>query len=177
MFINFIYARKYFKFLIFIFVLYGCDQSDNAHSKVIYKSSSAITIEPAGPRQFCPYIENIIKQEELWVTNDSKWKSYTPSSASKVVSFIGAQWAGVKVGKIICLYQTNEAVAFPLAIEQINSQSILEPSEFGWSALTKSHKFCKSASIADCPFNAELQKDNSNVYKGIEYNPSANQEE
>ncbi|CAL7961997.1 conserved exported hypothetical protein [Gammaproteobacteria bacterium] len=138
----------------------------NSNNTEVAASTSAV-------RLFCPQVETLIKQKEFWITQDNKWKNYTPSTATKVTSFLGAQWSGIKIGKIICLYQTNEAVGFPLAVEQMSSQAILEPSGGGWSALTGNHRFCKSASIADCYFSPEPQRDTSNIYKDIEYNPKA----
>jgi hypothetical protein len=125
------------------------------------------------PMQFCPKSEDLFKQEVYWATKDDKWKSYTSSSADKVINFIGAQWAGIRVGKIICLYQTNEAVAFPLAIERVMSQGVSEPSGLGWSAEANNFRLCKSASIADCGFYYEPPRDTSNIYNEIKYNPKA----
>ncbi|MEI8054751.1 MAG: T4SS-associated protein EirA [bacterium] len=145
-------------------------------SIVLIFFTAAIAATPnnvATAKLFCPQAEDLIKEKEFWVTRDGKWKNYTPSTATKVTSFLGAQWSGIKIGKIICLYQTNEAVGFPLAVEQMSSQAILEPSGSGWSALTGNRRFCKSASIADCYFLPEPQRDTSNIYKEIEYNPKA----
>ena len=123
------------------------------------------------PAMFCPDPESLVKDSVKWVSQDRKWASYTPSSATKVVSYLGAQWIGVKVGKIICLYQSNEAVSFPVALEQTRSLSIVEPKSMAWSALVGNLRFCKSASVADCPFFLEPPKDISNIYKEIEYAP------
>jgi len=125
----------------------------------------------AQPAKFCPQPEGLIKDGVKWVTADRKWENYTPSSATKILNFLGAQWVGVKVGKIICLYQTNEAVAFPVALEQTRSLLALEPKNLAWSALVVNRKFCKSASVADCPYFLEAPKDISNIYKEIEYAP------
>ncbi len=121
----------------------------------------------------CPEPEALVKQELKWTTRDKKWENYTPSSATRVLNFIGAQWLGIKVGKVICLYQTDEEVAFPLALEQTRAQSILEPQGFGWSSLIGSHKLCKSASIADCPYFVEPPRNPSNIYDEIKYAPAA----
>lgn len=124
--------------------------------------------------QACPQPEELINQAGTWITKNGRWKCYTPSTASKVTSFLGAQWAGIKVGKIICLYQTNEAVGFPLAVEQVSSKSILEPSGVGWSASTSDRRYCKSVNVADCSFVEAPERDTSDIYKEIEYNPRLN---
>lgn len=121
--------------------------------------------------QYCPKSEELFKQKEYWTTKDGKWRNYTPSSANNIINFTGAQWAGIHVGKIICFYQTNEAVSFPLAVEQVTSQGTNEPSGLGWSSSSGNYRFCKSANIADCGFYYEEAKDMGNLYNEIKYNP------
>jgi hypothetical protein len=145
-------------------------KASNITTEEIVKNTAT---KPVQITKFCPQIEELTKKGDFWVTTDNKWKNFTPSSATKVLNFLGAQWVGIKVGKIICLYQTNEAVAFPLSLEQLISQPIPEPSKLGWSALVDNRKFCKSTNVADCPYLAEPQQDNRNIYKEIEYNPSS----
>lgn len=122
--------------------------------------------------QLCPKAEDLIKKDFHWISRDGKWENYTPSSATKILNFVGAQWIGVKYGKIICLYKTNEAVAFPVALEQTRSQLVMEPHGGGWSALVqKNLKLCQSTNIHDCAYSFEAPKDISNVYKEIDYAP------
>ena len=135
---------------------------------------SATVAAPQQQAQFCPQPEKLIKEDVKWTTEDKKWENYTPSSATKILGFIGAQWAGIKVGTIICLYQTNEAVSFPVALEQTRSQLILEPRSAGWSALVGNRRFCKSANTVDCAYLIEPPKDTSNIYEEIKYAPKAN---
>jgi hypothetical protein len=176
-----IYRYSFLGIIMIFFTISGCKQSENDFTHSTAPQVVDNVTEPSdmvqGPfiKQFCPQTEDLIKQETFWITKDqrNRWKSYTPSTASKVQGFLGAQWAGIKIGKIICLYQTNEAVTFPLAVEQVSSQSMLEPSGGGWSALTKNHRFCKSTSVVDCSFSPEPQRDNSNIYKDIGYNPKS----
>lgn len=127
--------------------------------------------------QSCPLPVELVKKGMYWVvedkvTKDEKWKSFTSSSATKVLSFNGAQWRGIKVGSITCLYITDEAVSYPLALEQKISRSILEPISNEWSALVNNIRMCKSSSVADCKYFVQPPKDISNIYKEIEYAPS-----
>lgn len=125
------------------------------------------------PLMTCPSLTSITKKGLIWTSQDGKWENYTPSSASKIINFVGAQWLGIKVGKIICLYQTDEEVSFPLALEQTKAQLILEPKGYGWSSLIENYKLCKSANISDCPYSVEPPKDISNLYDEIGYTPSS----
>jgi len=120
---------------------------------------------------YCPAVEELIKVDTKWITKDEKWENNTPSSANRIVSFVGAQWVGVKYGQIICLYKTDEAVTFPFPLEQISSQLILEPTGGGWGALVGNRRFCKSANTADCPYAVKQQENPKDVYEKIKYAP------
>ena len=123
--------------------------------------------------QLCPPVRSLVKTGLGWSTSDQKWEFNGSSSATKVLNFIGAQWIGVKVGKIICLYQTDEEVKFPLALEQKIASLIPEPTGGGWSALINhNHKLCKSLSIADCPYVVELPSKVEDIYQEIKYLPN-----
>lgn len=161
----------------------GCNQSEDPIERLILqalkrKKDTSIPAtsneleHPNQPPKFCPKPEELIKNDKQWTTPDNNWKNFTPSASSKVINFIGAQWVGVKIGKVICLYQTDEAVSFPLALERLGAESAFEPVGSGWSALINNRKFCKSANIADCVYFTEQPKDIDNIYKEIEYNPS-----
>jgi hypothetical protein len=76
---------------------------------------------------------------------------------------------GITVGKIICLYQGKNSFDFPVALEQVKSQIIFEPSGPHWSALVNNRKFCKSTNIIDCPFSAKPEEKIGNVYETIKY--------
>lgn len=166
------------KNVFYLFILTaGCigiasAQSSNAVKNIQLPKQAEVQIKKP-QAQFCPNSEDLFKQGVYWATKDGKWRNYTPSSADKIINFIGAQWAGIRIGKVICLYQTNEAVAFPLAVEQVTSQGASEPSGLGWSSSSGNHRFCKSASIADCGFYYEVPKDLGNLYDEIKYNPRA----
>jgi hypothetical protein len=120
---------------------------------------------------YCPGPHVLVKQGLRWVSQDGRWETHTPSSATEILNFIGAQWLGIKVGKIICLYQTNEEVSFPLALEQTRAQAILEPREAGWGPLISNHRLCKSASIADCPYYIEPPREVGDIFEEIRYAP------
>lgn len=122
---------------------------------------------------YCPDPQTLVKQNLKWASKDDRWESDTASSATEILNFAGAQWVGIKIGKIICLYQTNEAASFPLALEQVKSQAILEPHEAGWSSLINNRRLCKSASVADCPYFIEPPRDVSNIYDEIKYAPAS----
>lgn len=124
--------------------------------------------------QFCPFAKELTKQDLSWVVG-STWKSYNESFVTKIKSFVGAQWIGIRVGKIICLYQGDKSFDFPIALELVKSRIIDEPAGAYWSALVNNHKFCQSSNVFDCPFYVQKPKDTKEIYKDIEYQPRTNQ--
>lgn len=125
--------------------------------------------EQAKNLSHCPNIEDIAKSGTSWETTDGKWKSFSESTSTKIKSFIGAQWVGLKVGKIICLYQPEEELSFPIAMEQVHSEIVLEPTGPNWSALVTDRRLCKSINIEDCSYYLQPPPDTSDIYKGLEY--------
>lgn len=63
--------------------------------------------------QFCPEPGQLTKEDNQWISKDNRWKSYTPSSANKISSFLGAQWIGIKVGKISVYIKPMKRCRFP----------------------------------------------------------------
>ena len=136
----------------------------------VVRSTTETSISSSSlPHNYCPAANKLQKEQLIWQTNDQRWRSYTPSTATKVVNFTGAQWVGVKIGKIICLYQTDEEVAFPLALEPTQNQSVLEPNGNGWSSLIENRKLCKSANPADCPYQIQDNAPATDLYSEIKY--------
>lgn len=132
--------------------------------------SPAQTAKP----QYCPLAKELTKQDLIWTVGDT-WKSYSESFVNKIGSFVGAQWVGIRVGKIICLYKGENSFDFPIALEQVKSKIITEPSGAYWSALVNNHKFCQSANVFDCPYYVQIAEDITQIYKAIEYKPQAPQ--
>ncbi|MCK9583271.1 MAG: T4SS-associated protein EirA [Endomicrobiales bacterium] len=137
------------------------------NAPAITNNGSDFKIPPE--ERICPESSALVRDGLWWSANNKTWKSYTQSFAKNIKDFIGAQWAGVVVGKIICLYSGDVATEFPVALEQVTSLPVLEPKGVGWSALTDGHKFCKSSNIADCKFMVQPEENVTDVYKQIEY--------
>lgn len=132
-------------------------------------TADAIDSTQSTPLLNCPSVDELVKDDLWWSARNGAWKCYTQSFTTRIKSFIGAQWTGIKVGKVICLYIGDEAVAFPVALEQVHSQPILEPLSSSWSAPISNYKLCKSSNVADCGFQTQPAPDSSNIYDQIKY--------
>lgn len=122
----------------------------------------------------CPQVSELERDGLYWVSHDKNWKCFSESTAKKIDKFIGAQWVGLKVGKIICLYQTEE---FTVAMEQVHSDLALEPNTNNtrvgnWSSLIKNSSdmhLCQSVNVADCAFYIKMPPTITDIYKQIQY--------
>ena len=117
----------------------------------------------------CPDASELVRDGFWWTARNGTWKNFNQSFSQKITSFIGAQWNGVKVGKITCLYSPEGGDNFPVALEEVKTEIALEPKSSNWSALIGSRKLCKSANVADCSYYIEEQLTSGDVYKGIGY--------
>lgn len=118
---------------------------------------------------YCPNITDLTKIGLIWITTDGKWRSREQSFAKTVENFQGAQWFGVIVGQVICLYKGKESFDFPIALEPIKTTIIPEPNGTNWSSKSTDYKSCQSGVIANCPFFVKQELGEKNVYEEIKY--------
>lgn len=85
----------------------------------------------------------------LWSTPQGDWKSYAPSFSKHANVFLGAQWQGVKVGNLFCLYQ-GDAMTFTISMQFY--ALVEEPNAGKWEANVNGIRNCHSAQAADCAF-------------------------
>ena len=110
---------------------------------------------------YCPRQSELFKKDQFWYGPNS-WRDYSPSFASHINNFAGAQWVGVNIGKIICLYKGLEVNDFPIAVERDNLMK--KPVGTNWKADVSGYQICKSDRVEDCPFFPETAKSNENIY-------------
>lgn len=125
-------------------------------------------------RVLCPEPSRIVKQGTTWHSQDQKWASHTPSTASQVLSFIGTQWNGkAGRGQVVCIYRTNENAAFTLNLEATSAMVVVEPErEANWSArINNSYRLCRSVNPADCGFIQEkpITKTQQDIFEDIKW--------
>lgn len=171
-----IYSKCFFGALVVFYGTFSLSLSQSVVAAPAAVATAPIKTQVNNdlPPRFCPQPGELVKNniDLKWTTKDNKWTSYTPSAAIKILGFLGAQWVGIKVGEVICLYQTDEAAAFTLELQQVKVQSILEPKGAGWSSAIGNRRICKSVNVADCRYLIEPPKDTSNVYDEIKYAPN-----
>lgn len=117
---------------------------------------------------YCPAPKELSKIGLWWKVGDI-WKSYSESFAEHIQTFSGAQWIGVKVGKIVCIYKGQEAFTFPVALETAHPVLVPAPTGQNWITTKEGYKQCFSNDVKDCPFTQKKAADITNIYEQIKY--------
>ena len=116
---------------------------------------------------FCPAISELQYSSftNYW-SAEGGWRSAEKSFSSEMAIFVGAQWRGTNVGRIACIYKSNNAGEFPIQIsrdtlvlspsELKDRSGMLDPSTPIWvpDAKRRATYNCSPAtgSVCDCPF-------------------------
>jgi len=146
------------------------------------------TARAAETTVYCPLISAIQKNnaDGNWYaqTAAGSWKSYHISFGNQLTGFLGAQWIGVNVGQVACIYQaaqqftaqgtpTSQAV---LPIHLIFHHMVLQPSIGKWQQYQKTETYnCAPQTQADlpfdqsnCPFTVKPKKPKGNFDNEVE---------
>jgi hypothetical protein len=124
--------------------------------------------QPKEELLYCPKPEELTRSGPWWRAGEV-WKSYNQSFVEHIQEFSGAQWIGVKVGKIICLYKGAEKLTFPVALETVHPVLVPMPTGDNWTTTKEGYKQCISDDVMDCPFTQQKPEEISDVYKQIQY--------
>lgn len=118
-------------------------------------------------KQYCPAAEALTLSQDLWWTAPGDWKSDSQSFVAEIDRFIGAQWSGINIGKVICLYTGKGKANFPVAL--IRESLVPEPTGNLWSPNIQGQRNCQTNDVTDCPFLTETaKKTGQDVYKELE---------
>src|SRR3989338_8834407 len=101
--------------------------------------------------RICPPASALHKNPKtlMWSAKGG-WKSYQKSLAEHIDGFVGAQWQGVAVGQVSCIYKPANSYAFQISL--FFNTITLEPSGNLWTKNLGGYRNCVSANLADCPF-------------------------
>ena len=124
--------------------------------------------QPTGIQAICPAPDTLTKDSKtmLW-SAPGGWKSYQTSFAMKIRSFLGAQWDGVAVGQVVCLYQPSDQFAF--AIQLFYDKIVFEPKNKPWSNNLKGYRNCTSHHLKDCSFVIRVKpKEDADIYQSLQ---------
>jgi|GEM_PF-2927343 len=129
---------------------------------------AAVQLPGISQAKYCPLAKELTKANMHWQVG-RRWQSYSDSFSSGIRDFIGAQWYGVRLGKIICLYRGDVEFEFSVALEQRANIVVKEPTGQHWSGLVDDRKFCSSTNVFDCPFFSVVTESTTDAYEEIKY--------
>lgn len=137
-------------------------------------SASTPTTLPSG-FMLCPKISELHKDPKMiWMANGG-WKSFSPSFSTQIGQFLGAQWQGVNVGTVSCIYKGTEQMAFPIVLQYNNL--VFAPSGGKWGPNLGGYINCKSTARADCAFKPQVENKPGNIYQQVDQLKQSGQQE
>ena len=139
---------------------YASQQAPNAAVAPTAQKTDAI---PPGYVE-CPKPSAIHKnpQKQTWSAQGG-WRSYETSFAMDVGKFLGAQWEGVNLGYISCIYQPNEKLTFPIILHY--NRLTYTPVGGKWGNDLGGYIDCKSTQSKDCIFEPRPTPKAGNIYE------------
>lgn len=118
--------------------------------------------------EYCPSPTTLVKKDLYW-SAPGGWVSYGESFDDKITQFTKAEWIGINVGKIVCVYKGNERLAFPIALEQKRPHLSPSPTGPNWSKDLGGRKECVSDQVANCPFQLIKAQAPKDIYKDLDF--------
>lgn len=111
-------------------------------------ASSVVTTK----KLYCPPISKLMKKDMFWGAPGG-WRSYSQSFVSTIDSFAGAQWVGINLGKMLCVYKGKQTFEFPVVLQ--NDALTPTPEGGKWVVKAGGYNNCLSGDTLDCPFKFE----------------------
>jgi hypothetical protein len=117
---------------------------------------------------YCPQPSQLIKSGLYWGTVVGGWKSYSESFDQRIASFVGAQWVGINVGKMICIYKGNLAMSFTIPLQNDTLSQV--PTGGLWGKDLGGYRNCHSTNVQDCPFVVKTETVNmQQIYRSLDF--------
>ena len=119
---------------------------------------------PATITVYCPDAASLVKDPKklTWATPDNQWQSFDISFEKKLTQFIGAQWHGVGLGQIFCLYRGEDKDSFPvlLAFHAL----ALVPRSDSWGTDMGGYRNCTTDKQSECGFEVRTRPQQVDIY-------------
>lgn len=137
----------------------------NPSSPIVTQEGAATT--KTTKKLYCPEVTKLMKKDMFWGAPGG-WKSYSQSFVDAIESFSGAQWVGVNVGKMLCVYRGKQSFEFPVVLQNDTLTPVPEGQK--WIKQSGGYINCLSGDVLDCPFKfEETTTDINNVAKELDF--------
>lgn len=81
--------------------------------------------------EMCPDIHMLSRQHLIWGAPGG-WVSQDRSLTANIQTFRGAQWQGIRLGKVICIYGGTQGQDFTVVLQQTTDQLVPVPHGKSW---------------------------------------------
>lgn len=113
---------------------------------------------------YCPEPSALVKNDKaMTFAAKGGWKSYERSFVTEVDTFKGAQWQGINVGQVMCVYTGKPAGTFPIYL-YFDHLSVT-PSKGNWVTQKGHYSNCGSTSRSECPITVQRTPKQQNIYE------------
>lgn len=115
----------------------------------------------------CPSIAKIYhSQQNHWGTSDAAFRSLDTSFSHHLKTFLGAQWQGINVGYVLCIYKPVEPDLFKVTL--LYGPLTLQPTDKNWQKNKEGNYNCIATNVNDCPFVPKPQeKSTKSLYQQV----------
>lgn len=115
----------------------------------------------------CPDPRDLTKVGMFWGAPNG-WRSFSQSFIKEIYAFVEAQWHGVNVGKMMCVYVGKSSRNFPVVLQ--NDILVEMPTTKSWGTLDNGIVKCKDNDIENCPFyHTKREVDMDKVYNELDF--------
>ncbi len=115
------------------------------------------TFAPEENVDYCPKVETLVKTNLKW-SGPGGWNSDSPSFSEKIIRFEGAQWKGIKNGKVLCIYK-GDGDDFPIILQ--TNRFDVQPTGPTWAQGKTQNRVeiynCVSTNPGHCPFPKSIK--------------------
>lgn len=122
-------------------------------------SEAATTV----PTLYCPDASQLTKDPltNTWHAGP-EYKSDPQPFATSIDHFAGAQWSGIEVGQVACVYAPAQAT-FPVILYY--NKLTMKPSKALWGKDQGGLVECKSFDPKNCPYQPRLKHEVKDIYQ------------
>lgn len=79
----------------------------------------------------CPDVHMLTHNKMYWGAPGG-WMSHDESFVKKISNFVAAQWQGINIGKVMCVYVGDKGLDFPVVLQQSHADLVPEPHGLYW---------------------------------------------
>lgn len=145
------------------------------------ENTAAPAFKKSDKPHYCPAVDQLTRNNatRIWSATGG-WKSYEKSFVKEIDQFLGAQWIGIEVGQVACIYGGKNKFTFPILL--IHNKLAKTPEGDLWKKnQNDGHYHCVTHQMSQCPFYTVVQsEDNSSkmndLIDTIQHNPVQSQQ-